>query len=138
MPINYEKLIDALDAASEMLDIAQAATESDYDRGRTVFAMRAVREAIRDVTRDRCAVYEEALNAAGLSCLVATSWFTKRSRSCDGVAMLHDVCTRQVNPLSIAEAVGRLAIGEVPEGARPMSDASEILHALRRRANPRR
>ena len=137
MPINYDKLIDALDLACAMLDIAQAATESADERQRHRFAMRAVREALRDVSRDRCAVYEEALNAAGLSCLVATSWFTRRSRSCDGAVMLHDVCTRQVNPLSIAEAVGRLAVGEVPDGARPMSDASEILHALRRKANPR-
>jgi hypothetical protein len=134
MPIDYQKLVAVLDAAENALDIAQASTDSANEAARHVAAMKMIRDVRRDVIKEQCAVYEAALEAAGLSCIIATSWNTPRSGGCDGVMMLHDVCTRKIRPLTIAEAVGRLAVGERPEGATAWADAAAVLLALRKKA----
>jgi len=132
MGIDYASLIQTLDDAENALDLAQA----DTNDARLMTKFRAIRRDVlaarAAVARDQCGVYEAALEAAGLGRLIATSWSTPGSnRGCDAAEMLRRVCTRKVDPLSIADAVGSLAVGIPPSGARPFPDASAMLLSIR-------
>lgn len=78
----------------------------------------------------RIAECESRLEAAGLGCLIATSWDTPGgSCSCDCAAMLHRVCLAGATTLD--DALAALAAGKPPAGAQALQDAEEMLARLR-------
>jgi len=129
--IDYASLIQTLDDAENALDLAQADTNDKRLMAKCRSIRRDVLAARAAIARDQCVTYEAALEAAGLRRLVATSWACGGSRCCDAPEMLRRVCTRKVDPISIADAVGCLAIGLPPKGASPLPDASAALLDIR-------